>query len=101
MSDVVRDGSWLTAMTRYEGFPLALRVRPKADTSSNRATLTSLGAVAHQLAQVRDDGLPQDEYNSALEDFDLALQAAIAGEGAGLVVLVETFAGRRNYYARE
>ena len=86
-------------MTRYEGFPLALRVRPNADTSANRAALASLGVVTHQLSQLRDNGLPESEYNSSLEDFDLALQAAMEGEGAGLVVLVETFAGKRNYYA--
>jgi Family of unknown function (DUF695) len=27
------------------------------------------------------------------------LQAAMEGEGAGVVVLIETFAGKRNYYA--
>lgn len=85
-------------MTRYEGFPLALRVRPNADTSANRAALMSLGVVTHQLPQVRDNGLPESEYNNSLEDFDLALQAAMEGEGAGLVVLIETFAGKRNYY---
>ena len=99
MSDEGPDGPWLTAMTRYEGFPLALRVRPNADTAANRAALTNLGVVTHQLARVRDNGLPESEYNDSLEDFDLALQAAMEGDGAGLVVLVETFAGKRNYYA--
>jgi hypothetical protein len=70
LPDEVGEGPWLTAMTRYEGFPLAPRVRPNADTSYNRATLTNLGVVTHQLAQVQDNGLPESEYNKSLEDFD-------------------------------
>jgi hypothetical protein len=95
----VGDGTWLTGMTRYEGYPLALRVRPSADSAANRAAFPHLGVVTHQLANVRDNGLPETEYNASLEDFDVALQFAIKGEGAGLVVLIETFAGKRTYYA--
>ena len=93
------EGPWLTGMTRYEGFPLALRVRPDADGATNRAAFSQLGVVTHQLARVGDNGLPEAEYNESLEDFDLSLQAAMEGDAAGVVVLIETFAGKRNYYA--
>ena len=99
MSDQVRKSPWLIGTTRHKDFPLALRVRPDADTPTNRATFSSLGVVTHQLAKVRDDGLPETEYNDSLEDFDIALQEAMAGGEAGIVVLVETFASKRTYYA--
>jgi hypothetical protein len=95
----VRKGPWLIGTTRYKDFPLALRVRPDSDTPTNRARLASLGVVTHFLAKVRDDGLPEPEYNDSLEDFDIALQEAMAGGEVGIVVLVETFAGKRTYYA--
>jgi hypothetical protein len=95
----VGDGTWLTGMTRYEGYPLALRVRPSVDSAANRAAFPYLGVITHQLAHVRDNGLPETEYNRSLEDFDVALQSAMKGEEAGLVVLIETFAGKRTYYA--
>jgi hypothetical protein len=99
MSDERREGPWLTAMTQYEGFPLALRGRPNANGDANRETYRHLGVVCHRLAQVCENGLPEHQYNDSLEDFDLAVQEAMEGVGVGLVVLIETFGGKRNYYA--
>lgn len=91
--------AWLTTMTEHEGFPLALRVRPSADTPENRNAFRLLGVVTHQMAEVRDNGLPATEYNESLEEFDLSLQDAVGEDNDGLVVLIETFAGKRTYYA--
>lgn len=93
------DAPWLTAMAEYEGLPLALRVRPNADTSANRKKFPKLMLASHELAEVTSNGLPVAEYNDSLADFDHGMIEAIEQGGAGLVVLVETFSGKRNYYA--
>jgi hypothetical protein len=93
------DAPWLTAMAEYEGLPLALRVRPNADSPTNRAQFAKLVLVSQELAEVTSNGLPVAKYNDSLAEFDHAVHTAIEQEGAGLVVLVETFSGKRNYYA--
>ncbi len=90
---------WLTAMVEHEGYPLALRVRPTADTEKNRTRYPRLAVITHTLAQVRPNGLPEPDYNDLLAEFNLAIVEAVDQHDAGLTVLVETFGGRRNYYA--
>ena len=90
---------WLTALVEYEGYPMALRVRPGADTGSNRKKFSRSVRITHELACVKSNGLPEDDYNHALAKFDLAVLQMIEARGDGLVVLVETFSGRRIYYA--
>ena len=101
MPDSSSDNStatWETALFTYEGMPLALRVRPAADSAENRVAYPHLVIVAHELAQVKSNGLPSDEYNQSLFQFDLDLQDAVAGADEGIVFLIETIAGSRNYY---
>jgi hypothetical protein len=93
------NASWLIAMAEYEGLPLALRVRTDANSPTNRAQFAKLVLISHELAGVTSNGLPVAKYNDSLADFDHGVHAAIEQEGAGLVVLVETFSGKRNYYA--
>lgn len=90
--------AWLTATVQYQGFPLALRVRPGAGTAEPRARLSALAVVTHRLAQVRADGMPEPDYNDGLADLDGAIIRALEVDG-GTVVLVETLGGRRSYYA--
>ncbi len=85
------DAPWLTAMAEHEGLPLALRVRPGADTPANRAKFATLVLASHELAEVTSNGLPVATYNDALADFDHAVHGAIEQGGVGLAVLVETF----------
>ena len=89
---------WLTWMAEYEGFPLALRVRPEADSAANRAKFTHLARITHHLAEVKRNGLPKDAYNESLAGFDHDVHVLAERDGDGLVVLVETFAGKRIYY---
>ena len=89
---------WLGTTVQYEGLPLALRVRPTADTPERRTCLRYLGAVTHQLARVRSNGLPEPEYNAGLADLDHSVITALESEGGGLTVLIETLAGKRTYY---
>jgi hypothetical protein len=90
---------WVTAMAEHEGFPLALRVRPAADSPANRARYPRVALVSHALSDVTENGLPEAAYNDELADFDQDLHTCIERGGDGLVALVETFAGKRNYYA--
>ncbi len=93
------DTTWLTAMAEYEGQPLALRVRPRADSAANRAAFQYLVTLSHQLAVVTSNGLPEATYNESLFEFDADVHRCLEGDGHGLVVLVETSSGERNYYA--
>jgi hypothetical protein len=89
---------WKTTLVTYEGLPLALRVRPSIDTPDNRTAFPNLVVITHKLAQVKSTGLPADDYNESLFSFDRELQAAVSGEKEGIVFVVETFSGNRNYY---
>jgi hypothetical protein len=90
---------WLGSTVEYEGFPLALRVRPRAGTVEHRASLSQLAAITHKLAQVRSNGLPESDYNDSLADLDHSIITSLESLGAGVTVIVETFAGKRTYYA--
>jgi hypothetical protein len=61
---------WLGSTVRHEGFPLALRVRPDADSPANQKALPHLVALTHHLDQVRVDGLPEAAYDDGLALFD-------------------------------
>jgi hypothetical protein len=54
--------------------------------------------VSHEFSFRRFDGAPEPSYNSALEEFDVAVTRYFAGSNDGQVVLVETFGGTRHYY---
>ena len=90
---------WLTNIVEHEGFPLALRVRLNVDTADNRSAFSRLLLVTHELAQVRSNGLPESTYNQTLSGFDHDMFQLLESEGNGIVAMVETFAGKRTYYA--
>src|SRR5262245_28669611 len=98
-ASVPEDSDWATAMVEYEGYPLALRVRSSADTPEHRTRWPYLAAVTQALAKVRPNGLPDPDYNEGLAEFDHEVISSLQGEGKGIVALVETFAGKRTYYA--
>ena len=92
--------TWLIANTEHEGFPIYFR-RPDirvAEFESLRPKYPALLAVKHQLAQMKDNGLPEADYNETLAPLDAALIEPFRDEADGLVALVETFAGKRTYY---
>ena len=90
---------WLVAMVEYEGLPLALRVRPQIDTKQNKAAYPRRVRVTHKLAKVQPSGLPEPDYNEALFELDQAIIAALQVAESGIVVLIETCNGERNYDA--
>lgn len=89
--------TWLTANAEHEGFPIYFR-RPDvrvAEFETLREKYPALLAVKHQLAQVKNNGLPEAAYNESLAPLDAALTTPFREEETGLVALVETFAGKR------
>jgi len=97
-STVASPPAWLNATVQYQGFPLALRVRPGAGTPEQRARLSVLAIVTHRFAHVRADGMPEPDYNYGLAELDGAIINALETDG-GVVVVIDTRGGRRNYYA--
>jgi hypothetical protein len=91
--------TWSSAMVEHEGFPLALRVRPTIDQPSIAAEFPHLAILSHALAKVRSDGLPEADYNESLAELDASVHDSLQTCGGGLVMIVETFGGTRNYYA--
>ena len=90
---------WLIRTTQYDGFPIALRVRPAAGGPSIKESYPHLGVLSHTLARVRKDGMPEPAYNATLEEFDGAVHALLEKDTGGIIMIVETFGGERNYYA--
>ncbi|GGC61570.1 DUF695 domain-containing protein [Undibacterium terreum] len=91
---------WLTANTEHEGFPIYFR-RPDvrvAEFEALRPKYPMLLVVTHVLACVKENGLPEHDYNDSLESLDVSLTAAFEDETVGLIALIETFAGKRTYY---
>lgn len=88
---------WLTATVSFEGYPLALRVRPSV-TSAIEQEQPHLGSVCHQLEKVRNDGMPEPAYNATLENLDATIHECLPSRRTS-VMLVETFRGYRTYYA--
>ena len=78
---------------------MALRVRSRADTKEHRDALRHLAALTHKLAHVRSSGLPEPDYNHSLADLDDSIITSLDAVGAGITAIVETFAGKRTYYA--
>ena len=90
---------WVTAIVEHDGQPLALRVRPAADSAANRLRYPRVALVSHELSKVTSNGLPEARYNDLLTDFDHDVHSFVERGADGIVVLVETFSGKRNYYA--
>ena len=93
------DDRWLGKTARYEGWPLALRVRPYVLTLENQRKFPQLVVITLKLAKVRADGMPEPDYNDTLADLDAELIDLFEANKVGLTVLVETFGGRRVFYS--
>lgn len=91
------EAQWLTATVDYEGLPLALRVKPSID-EERTSVCPHLGSISQALKTTRPDGMPESTYNSQLADFDAFVHESLPNPGAEMM-LVETFDGRRTYYA--
>jgi hypothetical protein len=95
---VPKEHRWKVGETRYEGFPLLLRFPDDINYDAPPAGFSTLLIITHNLAKVQPSGLPDKAYNTTLEDFDDSLIRLIESDGHGMLVLVETFGGKRAYY---
>ena len=92
---------WLTSKTEYEGLPLYLRIPDYKDIWQFNVTSPYLICITHDFDKVKANGLPESDYNRTLIDFDEQIVNLLTG--FGIIFLVETYGGVRNYwfYARE
>jgi hypothetical protein len=92
--------TWLNAHTEYEGFPIYFR-RPNvpiAEFPVLQPRYPRLLVLTHILTHVKSNGLPESAYNASLESMSMSLTAPFEDETAGLIAVIETFAGKRTYY---
>ena len=90
--------SWLADEKLYEGFPLLLRRPAELDTISLKSIFPILAVITHEFTKRLANGLPEPEYNRGLADLDHELISAFDSPKLGVIALVETFGGERNYY---
>jgi hypothetical protein len=89
---------WKSKQVTNEGLPLFLRYLEKLDVDSFKTTFPKLVVVRHQLSKVSPNGLPEADYNESLFEFYESIRDLFEMSRHGITVLVETFAGKRNYY---
>lgn len=95
---MAEDRTWSTGSFDYEGFPLYLRYPVGLKYEKLKAIYPKFISVTHMLRKVKNNGLPETDYNELLFDFDGQLIDVLEDSGAGITVLVETFGGKRTYY---
>jgi hypothetical protein len=89
---------WETRTRTHEGFPLYLRRPVGLDFDALASKFATRLVLTHTFSFRRLDGAPEPGYNEALAEFDTSVTRYFEPSGAGQIVLVETFAGKRNYY---
>jgi len=89
---------WLTTDTVYNGFPLYLRLPDYDDVWRFKKKYSNLLCITQKLEKVKDNGLPESDYNASLMDFDGELVDLFDNKTEGIIILVETFGGARNYW---
>ena len=90
--------TWQTKATEHEGFPLLLRKPDYKSIWDLKPKYSKLLCVTHELDKVKPNGLPEEDYNSSLADFDHEMCTLFENDNEGIIFLVETFGGERNYY---
>ena len=90
--------TWSTTEIEYEGFPLLLRRPDYNNIWQYKEKLVQLIAVEHLLDKATPNGLPENDYNKSLSDFDHFMCTLFDKTDDGIIFLIETFGGKRNYY---
>jgi hypothetical protein len=88
---------WKSKQATYQDLPLFLRYLESLDVDSFKTRFPNLVVVRHQLSKVSPNGLPEAD-NESLFEFDESIRHLFELSEHGINVLVETFAGKRNYY---
>jgi len=88
---------WLTAERTHNGHRLLLRRPRVVDIKTLAPKFPTLATMTHHLDVVTSDGLPERSYNDTLTELDHTIATALDSD-KGVIVLIETFSGERNYY---
>ena len=94
----IEEMEWLTTETEYDGLPLYLRLPNYENVWKYKSKYPKLICITHEFDSVKDNGLPTAEYNESLIDFDGEVVNLFAPSKNGIIFLVETFGGTRNYW---
>ena len=89
---------WFTKKIEYDGFSLYLRKPDYQDIFAHRDNFPNVLHVTQKLKEVKSNGLPDSDYNQSLFEFDGQMCKLFDTKDEGLIFLIETFAGKRNYY---
>ncbi len=90
---------WISAKLEYESFPLYLRYPASSNLEALQPDFPLLTVVTLVFEKVHSDGLPEGPYNRTLENLDLFIVRSLSRAHCGQCVLVETFGGKRTFYA--
>ncbi|HEY3762704.1 MAG TPA: DUF695 domain-containing protein [Verrucomicrobiae bacterium] len=90
--------TWVNKKIIYEGFPLFLRRPVGLEIEKIRPSFPILAVVSHKFTKRLPNGLPEANYNDSLAAMDIELVCAFDVDRMGVVTLIETFGGKRNYY---
>jgi hypothetical protein len=97
-NNTIEEMEWLTTKTEYDGLPLYLRLPNYKNVWNYKSRYTKLICITHEFDSVKDNGLPTAEYNESLIDFDEEVVSLFDPSKNGIVFLVETYGGTRNYW---
>ena len=89
---------WNSSDMIYDGLPLYLRKPDYKNVWIYQDTYPTLFCITHKLEKVKQNGLPEADYNKSLSDFDHYLCELFDGDKQGIIFLIETFGGQRNYW---
>lgn len=89
---------WLTTETEYDGLPLYLRLPNYKNVWEYKSKYPKLICIKHEFNRVKNNGLATAEYNESLIDFDGEVVNLFDPNKSGIVILVETYGGARNYW---
>ena len=89
---------WFTTDTVYDGLPLHLRRPAYENVWNDQNSFSQLFCITHKLDMVKGNGLPESAYNKTLDGFDEELVNLFNPANEGIIILIETFSGKRNYW---
>ena len=90
--------TWSRTETEYDGLPLLLRRPNHQGIWSLQNDFSKLVLIKHNLSKVCNDGLPDSDYNDTLAEYDSYMCNLFCGTDNGIIILIETYSGSRNYF---
>jgi hypothetical protein len=91
--------NWVVSFRDYEGYPLFTRHPTDLNFDKLQKLYPIRIIVDLTLAKVKDNGLPENDYNKAIEELDNFVVEYFENQSEGQCVLVETYAGKRHFYS--